>query len=453
MLCSATGAAAVAATPTAVEGGDPAAYSPRQIVGVLDNYIVGQSAAKKAVAISLRNRWRRREVQDKDLQADIMPKNILMIGPTGVGKTEISRRMAKLTDAPFVKVEATKYTEVGFKGKDVESIIEDLFANARTKARRKLEKERSEEAERMAHDMIFTSLTRAGEEHAELPQDQYMEKFLQGALNNVIVTVELTVQPPEKAKGNNTAPTMELLFGGEKRKHKQLVRKPVVEAFPLAKSEALQKLVDDAQVATLAKTLTEQEGIVFIDEIDKVVCDAASASADVSSLGVQQDLLPLIEGSTVTLKDGTMVDTDCILFICSGAFHVVKPSDMIAELQGRLPVRVELQALNEREFRRILCEPKFNLLRQQRALLATEKIDLEFTDDGIDALAHVTAKVNGLAQNIGARRLHTVIERVVDDYSFNCDKYEGKAVKVDAAVVNEATKALMANVDLAKYLL
>ena len=450
--------AATGAAPSAASVLD--ALSPKAVVTILDNYIVGQNKAKRAVAIALRNRWRRRLIKDEGLQGDIVPKNILMIGPTGVGKTEVSRRMARITDAPFIKVEATKYTEVGFKGKDVESIIEDLFANAKTKARRRLESERDEEATRMARDVVFTALVRQQQEqYGTLTLEQFTEQ-LAGAtspLHDVIVTIDISVAPQEKTqKGGVQLQSIEALFGmlpEKARRIKQSVTKSVKEAIPLAKQEALEKLVDDAQVVALAKVLAETEGIVFIDEIDKVVADQGSANADVSSLGVQQDLLPLIEGSTVTLKDGTAISTDTILFICSGAFHMVKPSDMIAELQGRLPVRVELEALTEDEFRRILTEPKFNLLAQQKALLKAEGIDLVFSDDGINAIARITTQVNANAQNIGARRLHTVIERVVDEYSFNCDHYSGKTVTIDKAVVEKTTSAFLAKVDLAKYLL
>jgi ATP-dependent protease HslVU ATPase subunit len=430
--------------------------SPRHVVSILDSYIVGQSKAKRAVAIALRNRWRRRQLTDEGLQGDIVPKNILMIGPTGVGKTEVSRRMARITDAPFVKVEATKYTEVGFKGKDVESIIEDLYANAKTKARRRLEVERSEEALQMARDTVFSALTRQhAEQHGSLTLEAFIAQLPQ--LEDVIVTIDISMPAPDKGpRGGMHLPSVEALFGmlPEKAKRiRQSVTKSVKEAIPLAKQEALDKLVDEQQVLTLAKELAEHEGIVFIDEIDKVVADLSSANADVSSLGVQQDLLPLIEGSTVTLKDGATIATDNVLFICSGAFHMVKPSDMIAELQGRLPVRVELDALTESEFRRILTEPKANLLMQQVALLSTEGIKLEFSEEGISAIARITAQVNGSAQNIGARRLHTIIERVVDEYSFNCDTYSGKSVVVDREVVEKATSQFLSKVDLAKYLL
>ena len=489
------------------------ALSPRGMLEILDRFIVGQTDAKKAVAISLRNRWRRRQITDKGLQADIMPKNILMIGPTGVGKTEISRRMARITDAPFIKVEATKYTEVGFKGKDVDSMIEDLFASAKSKTRRRLERDRDEEATKAAHDVLFTAYMRKQHFAAEaaanaaanaaaggsgakptrpaadedddddddddddaprptaaaakpadgtpaappkMTFDQFVAKLTAGELDTEVVTIDITVAPPQPKAGGGGSPAD--LFGamfmaGPQAKMVQQASHPIAEALPLAKREALNKLIDDASVAAAAKTLCEQEGIIFLDEIDKVVSDTNASASDVSSMGVQQDLLPLIEGSTVTLKDGTAIDTSCILFICSGAFHVAKPSDMIAELQGRLPVRVELQPLNEKEFRRILVEPKFNLLAQQRALMKTEGVDLEFSDDGIGALARVSQKVNASAQNIGARRLHTILEMVMDEHSFDFEPHVGKKVIIDDAYVTEKTKALTVNVDLSKYIL
>ncbi|KAH9586294.1 Clp ATPase [Trypanosoma melophagium] len=457
--------------------------SPRKIASILDNYIVGQDEGKRAVAISLRNRWRRRQIKDEGLRQDILPKNILLVGPTGVGKTEISRRMAKLTDAPFIKVEATKYTEVGFKGKDVESIIEELYANAKTKAKRKLEMEREPEALAMALDIVFNAWAsrrrlssaygvsssasgnvgdRDNEEDVspfkEVTLEEFKEKYKTEYKDDMVV-IDVT-QHPVNAKPNVGPGGIDIMsvsaflgFNTEPRRAKVRVSKRVEEAVPLAMQEALDRLLDEAQINALARTLTEEDGVVFIDEIDKVVTEPSSPNADVSSTGVQQDLLPLIEGSNVTMKDGTQISTDNILFICSGAFHTAKTSDMIAELQGRLPVRVELKALNEEDIRRILCEPKFNLLMQQKALMKTENIDVEFTEDGINELARVTTTVNANGQNIGARRLHTVIERVMDEYSFNCQEYEGKKIIIDANTVKTATESLHKNINLAKYLL
>lgn len=527
--------------------------SPRRISEILDTYIVGQSEGKRAVAIALRNRWRRKQLPDGDLRKEVMPKNILLIGPTGVGKTEISRRMARITDAPFVKVEATKYTEVGFKGKDVEGIIEDLYANAKIKAKKALSAQREAEAEAMAIDNVYsnwmvrrrmnkldeavrnatpgvdwskeessasgsegstgalttkkagrkgrkkknggvadaenpadatasdtTTTTTSAEEEptgSSSPSDsgsggnsttptvdetslEYFKQHCFTTFKDDLVTIELTsAAPAPKMPSSLPGMSGEIHWLGslvgldEPKKTKTTVTKKVSEAIPLSKQEALDKLIDQNQVKALARTLAEEEGVVFIDEIDKVVTEPNSPNSDVSSTGVQQDLLPLVEGSSVTLKDGTTIQTDNILFICSGAFHVVKTSDMLAELQGRLPVRVELKALTEEDFKRILTEPKFNLLEQQRQMMKTENVDVVFTEDGIKELARVTCVTNTQGQNIGARRLNTVLERVMDTYSYQCDDYAGKTVEITAAVVKEKTEKLMKNMDLAKYLL
>eukprot|EP00758_Cryptobia_borreli_P012632 Tbor_TRINITY_DN5765_c2_g1::TRINITY_DN5765_c2_g1_i2::g.20148::m.20148/K03667/hslU; ATP-dependent HslUV protease ATP-binding subunit HslU len=462
--------------------------SPKAVVEILDRFIVGQRDAKKAVAVSLRNRWRRRHIPNTELQAEITPKNILMIGPTGVGKTEIARRMAKITDCPFVKVEATKYTEVGFKGKDVESMIEDLYANAKTKARRKLIRERSDEAQEAAEDAIFTAFMKekqitpsseadTGATEGESAEDdieedesdkrkrsndvmsieEFRAKLATGELDDEMVTIDIVLNAPEnKSQGMQSGQLGDILFGDGNifgpRKITQRSRKSIKDAIPIAKMEAYDKLIDTTQVESIAKQLCEEEGLIFLDEIDKVV-STGSFSDDPSALGVQQDLLPLIEGCVVTLKDGTAIKTDCILFICSGAFHSVKPSDMIAEFQGRLPVRVELQALKEGEFRQILTEPKYNLLKQQIAMLKCEGLDLSFSDEGVNAIAKVTAQVNGQGQNIGARRLHTIIELVMEEYSFETEKYTGKPVVIDEEYVLKRTGEVVKNVDLSKYLI
>jgi ATP-dependent HslUV protease ATP-binding subunit HslU len=426
-------------------------FTPKQVVTILDKFVIGQDKAKRAVAVALRNRWRRQQLDDVGLKGDVTPKNILMIGPTGVGKTEIARRMAKVTDAPFVKVEATKYTEVGFKGKDVESIIEDLYGVAKQKARNRLEKTKEKEAMTAAHDTIYTALSRLPD-YNTLSQEDYRAKLKNKELDDVMVNVTRTVTPPQQQR-RDTGFGFEIILGGAEAAHRETVSRKVPEAVDIAKQEALRKMITDTSVAEMAKSLAEEEGIVFIDEIDKVVADANSYAADVSSLGVQQDLLPLLEGSSVTLKDGTVIKTDTVLFICSGAFHVVKPSDMIAEMQGRLPVRVELEALTEKDFKRILTEPKFNLVKQQVALMKVESIDLSFSDGAVDAIAAMAAEVNKNTQNIGARRLHTIIERIMDEPSFNCDEHIGKTLAITPSMVRKTTEALTKNVELTKYLL
>lgn len=421
---------------------------PRETVAMLDRFIVGQTSAKRAMAVSLRNRWRRHRVTDVDMRQDITPKNILMIGPTGVGKTEIARRMAKLTDAPFVKVEATKYSEVGFRGKDVDSIIEDLYQAAKHKARKVLEGTRTAEAEEMAHHQIFSKIQK---NFPSMTKEEYMEKMKGDDFDKVMITITITTPAaaPPRRFGSQTQGVD--IFPMAMPPQETTLTKSAKEALPLLIQDSFRKLVDDAAVTTLAQRMAEEDGIVFIDEIDKVC--TSDKSADVSAEGVQQDLLPIVEGSIVAMKDGTNIDTSGVLFICSGAFHSSKPSDMIAELQGRLPVRVELSSLNEEDFRRILTEPKYSILRQHQALFKTEGIEMEFAADAIDALAKAATSVNTSAQNIGARRLHTVLERVVDEYSFNCEKYEGQHVVITAETVRQATEPLMANIALAKYLL
>ena len=456
-------AAAAAANPVSESDTVPeaSALTPRQAVAILDKYIIGQRDGKKAMAVALRARWRRKQIPDEGLRNDVTPKNILMVGPTGVGKTEIARRMARLTDAPFVKVEATKYTEVGFKGKDVESIIEDLYTASKQKARQRLETERGAEAAAMAMDTLLTAAAKAHPERMKdiATAELFKAAFDKGELDDLVVAVTMTVKdhPPggnPRNRGPEGAPTIELFTGFEPKAKTKTLHRPMKEAFDVAKKEALPKLIDDAAVQAAARALAEEDGIVFLDEIDKVVVDAGGAADnDVSAVGVQQDLLPIVEGSAVTMKDGTVIKTDNVLFICSGAFHSVKPSSMIAELQGRLPVRVQLQPLKEAEFVRILKEPKFNILRQQIALLAVERIDLSFTDECVTGIARAAADLNANAQNIGARRLHTILERVVDDVSFDCAEYAGKAVALDGARVEAAIKPLMKKVELAKYLL
>ena len=440
---------------------------------------MGQQSAKRAVAVALRNRWRKKQVPDADLQRDITPKNILMIGPTGVGKSEIARRMARITDAPYVKVEATKYTEVGIKGKDVDSIIEDLFANALTKARRHLEREKDAEAQAMALETVFSSLVRNVGQFAGLTMDAFVAKLKEDggaavAFKDVSVPIRVTQGLQDggggmmggrgrgggKEGGGGMGGIVFTIGGGDAMDmfgpKVVTVTVPVADAIPQAKAEALHKIIPEASVVVKAKQLCESDGIVVIDEIDKIVVDPTIANkSGGSDEAVQQDLLPIVEGSTITMKDGqTQIDTSGILFICCGAFHSVKPSDMIAELQGRLPVRVELASMTAVELKRILTEPKYNILAQQQALLAVDNIRVVFDPSGIHELAEVAAKVNATGQNTGARRLSTVVERVMDDVSFDVEKYKGAdIVHIDDAFVKRTTADMVTNIDLGKYLL
>eukprot|EP01064_Diplonema_japonicum_P005032 TRINITY_DN13339_c0_g1_i1.p1 TRINITY_DN13339_c0_g1~~TRINITY_DN13339_c0_g1_i1.p1 ORF type:complete len:469 (+),score=109.27 TRINITY_DN13339_c0_g1_i1:64-1470(+) len=414
------------------------AMIPRAVVTELDKYIIGQDAAKRAVAISLRNRWRRTMLKDKDLRDDIHPKNILMVGPTGVGKTEISRRMAKLTDAPFVKVEATKYTEVGFKGRDVDSIVEDLFTASVQRAKKLAQARQQDNAKQAAIQIILSKIV-PDNNPEEL--EKYKALLLEGALDEKEIDFSVAAEEPnKKVKMDDERMQGLIIFSDhkgkdEKGKTKKLTAK-IKEAMQLIINDELEKLIDSKQIQLDAVKLAENHGVVFIDEIDKVVAPKKNRSADTSGEGVQQDLLPLIEGCVVTLKDGTTIKTDNVLFICSGAFHIAKPSEMIAELQGRLPVRVELSDLTENDFYRILTEPAFNQIKQNQELLKTEGVGLNFTEDAIRRVAAVTKSINGEMQNIGARRLVTVIEKIVEDISFEAETYKGKTVTIDASYVD-----------------
>eukprot|EP01061_Rhynchopus_euleeides_P036214 TRINITY_DN6106_c0_g1_i1.p1 TRINITY_DN6106_c0_g1~~TRINITY_DN6106_c0_g1_i1.p1 ORF type:complete len:483 (+),score=207.21 TRINITY_DN6106_c0_g1_i1:143-1591(+) len=415
--------------------------TPVCTVQELDKYIIGQDAAKRAVAISLRNRWRRVHVADKDLKADIQPKNILMVGPTGVGKTEISRRMAKLTDAPFIKVEATKFTEVGFKGRDVDSIIEDLYQAALQKARSLVKGRMQGVAKETAINIVLSKLAPT-DQPAEM--EKYKQMLLDGQLDSTVI--EYTLGPEQQQGPRNPVDTnmrqqlsqSNVLVLGKTRRVKGTVK----EALKEIEADELEKILDNKQVAQEAQDLAENHGIVFLDEIDKVVTASKEKRVDASAEGVQQDLLPLIEGSVVNLKDGTSINTQNMLFICSGAFHLAKPSDMIAELQGRLPVRVELSALTENDFYRILTEPAFNLVRQNIELLRTEDVHLEFTDRALRKVAQLTSQLNSELQNIGARRLMTVIEKIVEDISFEAEDYAGKNVVIDEDYVQRKIKEI-----------
>ncbi len=443
----------------------PATMTPREIVQELDKHIVGQSAAKRAVAIALRNRWRRMQL-DERLRAEITPKNILMIGPTGVGKTEIARRLARLAGAPFIKVEATKFTEVGYVGRDVESIVRDLV-DAAVKMMREREMARvRHRAEAAAEERILDALLprRRGpgfgaEPAAESPatRERLREKLRAGELDEreieieiaaIPAGVEIMAPPGMEEMTSQLQQLFQNLAGGRTRTRRLRVR----EARKLLTEEEAARLVDDEEIKHRAVEAVEQSGIVFIDEIDKVAQRSGHGGPDVSREGVQRDLLPLIEGCTVSTRYG-MVRTDHILFIASGAFHLARPSDLIPELQGRLPIRVELDALGVEDFVRILTEPDASLTEQYQALLATEGLELSFTPDGIRRIAEVAWEVNERTENIGARRLHTVMERLLETVSYEAPDRAGEKVVVDAAFVDRQLAGLAADEDLSRYIL
>jgi len=405
-------------------------FTPREIVSELDRHIVAQSDAKRAVAIALRNRWRRRRVSD-DLRHEVTPKNILMIGPTGVGKTEISRRLAKLAQAPFIKIEATKFTEVGYVGRDVEQIVRDLIEASISLLRETKREQVSAQAELAAEKRILDALV--GEGGREASRDKFRQKLLKGELDDTEVELELsdTASPfqgfeiPGQPGASMGMMDLSAMFGkGGKTKK---VKMKIGDAHSPLLSEEADKLLDDDAIKREAMELAEQDGIVFLDEIDKITTRSDARGGDVSREGVQRDLLPLIEGTTVSTKYGP-VKTDHILFIASGAFHVAKPSDLLPELQGRLPIRVELRALTEKDFVRILTEPEASLIKQYKALMATEDVTLDFTKNGIAEIAKISAEVNANIENIGARRLHTVMERLLDDISFKATDKSGETV-------------------------
>ncbi|MDR7115318.1 ATP-dependent protease ATPase subunit HslU [Caulobacter sp. BE254] len=428
-------------------------FSPREIVSELDRYIVGHTEAKKAVAVALRNRWRRRRVP-ADLRDEVTPKNILLIGPTGVGKTEIARRLAKLAQAPFLKVEATKFTEVGYVGRDVDQIVRDLVESALGMVRDKRRAGVKAKAEAAAEERILDALTGPG---ATAARDSFRKKLRAGELDDKEVELQLAdtggggmfeIPGQPGASVLNLSEMMKSFGGGRTKTHKTTV----AGAWGPLIAEESDKLLDQEALTQEALELAENHGIVFLDEIDKVASSSQRGGADVSREGVQRDLLPLIEGTTVSTKYGP-VKTDHILFIASGAFHVAKPSDLLPELQGRLPIRVELKGLTRDDLRRILTEPEANLVRQHQALLLTEGVTLVFTEEAIDAVADAAVAVNASVENIGARRLQTILEKVVEEISFTAADRSGETVTVDAAYVQERIGALAANADLSRFIL
>lgn len=435
-------------------------FSPREIVSELDRYIVGQNDAKRAVAIALRNRWRRQQLTG-DLRDEVLPKNILMIGPTGVGKTEISRRLARLAGAPFLKVEATKFTEVGYVGRDVESIVRDLVEVGLGLIKETKRKEVRAKAEKLAEERVLDALV--GATSSPATRDSFRRKLRNNELNDSEIEVMVAdtgggmpmfeipgMGPGMGGGGINIGEMLQKAMGSRLKPRRMSVR----ESYDVLIAEESDKLIDSDNLAAEAIRAVENAGIVFLDEIDKICSrgDTIRGGADVSREGVQRDLLPLIEGTTVATKYGP-VKTDHVLFIASGAFHVAKPSDLLPELQGRLPIRVELQALSREDFRRILTEPEASLIKQYVALMQTEGLTLSFTDDAIDALADAAVLVNSTVENIGARRLQTVMERVLDEISFEASDRSGDSITIDAAYVTLRIGELAKNADLSKFIL
>ncbi len=434
------------------------ALSPREIVSELDRYVIGQKEAKKAVAVALRNRWRRQALTD-EMRDEVLPKNILMIGPTGVGKTEISRRLSKLAEAPFIKVEATRFTEVGYVGRDVEQIVRDLIEIAIAMERERKRKEVKAKAELKAEEKVLDALV--GNKASVATRESFRKRLRNGDLDTNEIEIEVqdvssgiqSFEIPGMPGGNvgmvNLGDILGKSMGGKKGKKKKMT---VKESHGILVAQESDKMIEEDKIIKEAKKATEENGIVFLDEIDKVSARSDRVGGDVSREGVQRDLLPLIEGTTVSTKHGP-IKTDHILFIASGAFQLAKPSDLLPELQGRLPIRVELNALNEEDFKRILKEPDNSLIKQYKALLKTEDVNLEFSEDGIDMLAKISAEVNSSVENIGARRLHTIIEKVLDDISFNATDRAGETITVDKKFVQDNLGNLVKDTDLSKFIL
>ena len=434
------------------------ALSPREIVSELDRYVIGQKEAKKAVAVALRNRWRRQALTD-EMRDEVLPKNILMIGPTGVGKTEISRRLSRLAEAPFIKVEATRFTEVGYVGRDVEQIVRDLIEIAIAMERERKRKEVKAKAELKAEEKVLDALV--GNKASVATRESFRKRLRNGDLDDNEIEIEVqdassgiqSFEIPGMPGGNvgmvNLGDILGKSMGGKKGKKKKMT---VKESHGILVAQESDKMIEEDKIIKEAKKATEENGIVFLDEIDKVSARSDRVGGDVSREGVQRDLLPLIEGTTVSTKHGP-IKTDHILFIASGAFQLAKPSDLLPELQGRLPIRVELNALNEDDFKRILKEPDNSLIKQYKALLKTEDVNLEFSEDGIDMLAKISAEVNSSVENIGARRLHTIIEKVLDDISFNATDKAGETITVDKKFVQSNLGNLVKDTDLSKFIL
>ena len=432
------------------------ALSPREIVSELDRYVIGQNAAKRAVAIALRNRWRRQALKD-DMKDEVLPKNILMIGPTGVGKTEISRRLSKLAEAPFVKVEATRFTEVGYVGRDVEQIVRDLLEIAIAMEKVKKRKEVHAQAQKLAEDRVLNAIV--GDKASVATKESFRKRLRDGDLddneieidvseNSQMPSFEIPGMPGANIGMINISDMLGKSMGNKPKKKKMSVK----ESHEILLNEESDKLIEQDKIIKSAKNSTENNGIVFLDEIDKISARTDRVGGDVSREGVQRDLLPLIEGTTVSTKYGP-IKTDHILFIASGAFQLAKPSDLLPELQGRLPIRVELDALNSKDFVRILKEPDNSLIKQYKALLKTENVDLEFSDDGINTIANLATEVNSTVENIGARRLHTIIERVLDEISFTATDRAGEKIIIDSNYVKENLGELIKDTDLSKFIL